>query len=259
MALSRGILVLGAGLRAGIRPGDLSDRAEPPLPACKPDSAADDRLFDGVSERVAAGGDLDRRQRDRVSVRRPAAGHDREGSYTLSTETTAVLSQPGPAGEDSRCSSARAATPAGSATACCSFSKHTRPPIPSRIELDSLDPFNDVTRYEELAKRVPELELLAGRRRGDRVWHGRRPRLMRWCETRTCFCSFGSTRHQAQRPLRDGLQRRGRDHDGTDADEGRPEDQGRIHGRSRRAIDGGLESAGPRHRQLEGAVEQGGL
>ena len=33
---------------------------------------------------------------------------------------------------------------------------------PDRIELDSLDPFNDVTRYEELAKRVPELELLQG-------------------------------------------------------------------------------------------------
>jgi hypothetical protein len=33
---------------------------------------------------------------------------------------------------------------------------------PDRIELDNLDPYSDVTRYEELASRVPELELLQG-------------------------------------------------------------------------------------------------
>ena len=33
---------------------------------------------------------------------------------------------------------------------------------PAMIELDSLDPYSDVTRYDELVKRMPELELLHG-------------------------------------------------------------------------------------------------
>jgi gliding motility-associatede transport system auxiliary component len=85
----------------------------------------------------------------------------REGSYSLSTETTALLSSlDRPVkftlffGQGSRAGPQR-----DRVKQLLDAYKSTKP---DRVELDSLDPFNDVARYEELAKRVPELELLTG-------------------------------------------------------------------------------------------------
>ncbi len=85
----------------------------------------------------------------------------REGSYSLSTETTALL-----AGLDRPVkftlffgTGARTGRQRDRVLQLLQAYKAAKP---DRVELDSLDPFNEVARYEELAKRVPELELLAG-------------------------------------------------------------------------------------------------
>jgi hypothetical protein len=85
----------------------------------------------------------------------------REGSYTLSSETTKELrslDQPVKFtlffGQGARASRQR--------DRVVQLLESYKAANPDRIELTSLDPFNDVTRYEELAKRVPELELLHG-------------------------------------------------------------------------------------------------
>ena len=85
----------------------------------------------------------------------------REGSYSLSSETTKQLkSLDRPVkftlffGQGARASSQR--------DRVVQLLESYRAANPDLIELDSLNPFNDVMRYEELAKRVPELELLHG-------------------------------------------------------------------------------------------------
>ncbi len=85
----------------------------------------------------------------------------REGTYTLSTETTKELrslDQPVKFtlffGQGARASQQR--------DRVLQLLESYKAASPERVKLDSLDPFNDVMRYEELAKRVPELELLHG-------------------------------------------------------------------------------------------------
>jgi hypothetical protein len=85
----------------------------------------------------------------------------REGSYTLSTETTALLqSLDRPVkftlffGQGAIASRQR--------DRVVQLLESYKAANPDRIVRDNLDPFNDVTGYEELAKRVPELELLQG-------------------------------------------------------------------------------------------------
>jgi hypothetical protein len=85
----------------------------------------------------------------------------REGSYSLSTETTAVLSSLDRPVKFTLFfgRSAFAGRQRDRVLQLLQAYQSTRP---DRVELDSLDPFNDVARYEALAKRVPELELLTG-------------------------------------------------------------------------------------------------
>lgn len=85
----------------------------------------------------------------------------REGSYTLSTETTTLLqSLDRPVrftlffGQGAVASRQR--------DRVVQLLEAYKAANPDRIKRDNLDPFNDVTGYEELAKRVPELELLQG-------------------------------------------------------------------------------------------------
>jgi ABC-type uncharacterized transport system len=85
----------------------------------------------------------------------------REGTYTLSSETTKELHSLDRTvkftlffGQGARASRQR--------DRVVQLLESYKSTNPDRVELDSLDPFNDVTRYEELAKRVPELELLHG-------------------------------------------------------------------------------------------------
>ena len=154
----------------------------------------------------------------------------------------------------------QAHAPAASATAWSSFSSRTGRPIPSACELDSLDPFNDVTRFEELAKRVPELELLQG---GGGVviefGTGRR-------------CSHAVVRNQdlflplrldpapramiaspRRSPARTRSPRRS-----CGSRKGKKTKVGFTVG-PRRAVDRRLEPARPRDRQLEGPFQQGRL
>lgn len=86
----------------------------------------------------------------------------REGSYSLSTETTKMLS--------SLDRPVKFTLFFGQGTRAISRQRDRvlqllqayQSSNPERVELDSIDPFNDVARYESLAKRVPELELLGG-------------------------------------------------------------------------------------------------
>ena len=85
----------------------------------------------------------------------------REGSYTLSSETTAVLQNlDRPVkftlffGQGRNASRQRDRVQ--------QLLEAYKAANPEWIQLDSLNPYNDVTRFEELAKRVPELELLQG-------------------------------------------------------------------------------------------------
>ncbi len=85
----------------------------------------------------------------------------REGSYSLSTETTALLSSLDRPVKFTLFFG-RSAFAARQRDRVLQLLQAYQSTKPDRVELDSLDPFNDVARYEALAKRVPELELLAG-------------------------------------------------------------------------------------------------
>ena len=128
---------------------------------------------------------------------------------------------------------------------------------PRMIELDSLDQYNEIARLEEVVKRVPELELLQGG--GVLIEYGEgegAPHAV--VRNQDLFLA----RNSARAPLDHYASSfSGEDEITTalDTPQGRPENQGCVYGRTRRAFDRRFEPARARDRQLEVTFQQGRL
>ena len=207
---------------------------QPPVPARQPEPAPDDRFFERVPECVAAGGDLDRGQRDRVSLRRPAHRPDpRADLLALVDDLNQLTSLEQPVtftmifGRGHRAIRQR--------DRVVQLLESYKAANPRMIQLVSLDPYQRPDADRRAGQARSGARAAARRRRRDRVRRGRRRRSMSWCATRTCFSRSRSTRARRPGSLCVGLYGRGRDHIGTDATEGGQEVEGRVHHRARRA------------------------
>ena len=112
----------------------------------------------------------------------------REQTYSLSSMTTQPAREPRAAGDvhDGLRPGPRAVRQRDRVVQLLESYKAVNPAM---IELVSLDPYSDLTRRDELVKRVPELELLHGG--GVVIEYGEgESRSTSWCATRTCFSRF---------------------------------------------------------------------
>ena len=147
--------------RARTWPGYFSDCAESPVPACESDLRRTIDFSTAFLNASLLGGILIVGNVIAFRYGGRALDLTREGSYTLSTETSALLaSLDRPVkftlffGQGAVASRQR--------DRVVQLLEAYKAANPDRIKRENLDPYNDSTGYEELAKRVPELELLQG-------------------------------------------------------------------------------------------------
>ena len=130
---------------------------------------------------------------------------------------------------------------------------------PGRIELASVDPYAELTRGEELFKRVPELGILHGGGVVIEYGEGENAAARRGAQPGPVSAAAPRCGTRRPGPVRVGLHGRGRDYIGIDPLERGEEGEGRIHGGPRRAAHQRFESGRSRSWQLEGPALEGGL
>ena len=116
---------------------------------------------------------------------------------------------------------------------------------PAMIQLVSLDPYSDLTRGDELVKRVPELEFLHGGGASSSNTARARDAQHVVVRNQDLFQPIPlDPAHGGLEPVCVGLHGRRRDHIGIDSLARGQEVEGRVHDRARRAVHERLESAG---------------